>query len=473
MIRETTIRHTMLALLVGGYVLTTATVSQAQSKRFSLNAEQAQAETVHFLEDLVRIDTQDPPGDESKVAHYLEGVLKSEGIESEILEPVAGRATIVARLKGNGKKRPLLLMAHEDVVPVDRSHWTVEPFAGIERDGVIYGRGASDDKAMVAANLEVLLQLKRMKVPLDRDIIFLSEASEEMSSAAGMATIVDRYWDEIDCEFALNEGGGSLVENGKVKYFSVATSEKLPRGLRLEASGSSGHGSVPRVDNAVVHLAAAVAKAGTWDTPARLNETTSAFFERLAAISAPEEAAWYRNILDPKVQEELKHKKPQFYSMVRTSVVPTMLKAGYKSNVIPPTAEATLDVRALPDEDLRKFREMLVQIINDPQVKVVAEDTSLSMPASAPSKLGTEMFAALEQAQKEVSPESITLPTMTTGATDSSFLRTKGVQAYGISVPRTEDESRGVHGNDERIETKQLGLFVRYLFAAVTGVATP
>jgi acetylornithine deacetylase/succinyl-diaminopimelate desuccinylase-like protein len=178
-------------------------------------------------------------------------------------------------------------------------------------------------------------------------------------------------------------------------------------------------------------------------------------------------------VLNAKVQEELKRKKPQYYSMVRTSVVPTMLKAGYKSNVIPPSAEATLDVRALPDEDLEKFREMLVEIINDAQVRVVAEDVSLSMPAAPPSKLDTEMFAALERAQKEVSPEAITLPTMTTGATDSSFLRAKGVQAYGIGVPKTEEENRGVHGNDERIEAKQLGLFVRYLFAAVTGVAAP
>src|SRR5580698_525677 len=460
-------------MFVGGCVFATASESRAQSKHFSLNPEQAQAETVHFLVDLVRIDTQDPPGDESKVAHYLEGVLKSEGIESEILEPVPGRASIVARLKGNGKRRPLLLMGHEDVVPVDRAHWTVDPFAANERDGVIYGRGASDDKAMVAANLEVLLQLKRTRVLLDRDVIFLSEASEEMSSPAGMATIADRYWDKIDCEFALNEGGGSLVENGAVKYFGVATAEKLPRGLRLEATGSSGHGAVPRIDNAVVHLAAAVVKAGTWDPPARLNETTRAFFERLATISTPEEAALYRNVLNAKVQEELKRKKPQYYSMVRTSVVPTMLKAGYKSNVIPPSAEATLDVRALPDEDLGKFREMLGELIHDPQIKIVAEDTSLSMPAAPPSKLSTEMFSALERAQKEVSPEAITLPTMTTGATDSSFLRAKGVQAYGIGVPKTEEENRGVHGNDERIEAKQLGLFVRYLFAAVTGVAAP
>jgi acetylornithine deacetylase/succinyl-diaminopimelate desuccinylase-like protein len=433
--------------------------------------KRAQAEAVHFLADLIKIDTQDPPGDESKVAHYIEGVLKSTGIESEILEPVPGRASIVARIKGNGKKRPLLIMGHEDVVPVDRAHWTVDPFAATERDGLLYGRGASDDKRMVAANLEVFLLLKRLNVPLDRDVIFLSEASEEMSSPAGMATIVDRYWEKIDCEFALNEGGGSLLENGRVKYFGVATAEKLPRGARLEAIGSSGHGSVPRVDNAVVHLAAAVAKAGTWDTPARLNETTRAFVERLATISPPEEAAWYRNVLDNKVQEELKRKKPQYYSMVRTSVVPTILKAGYKSNVIPPTAEATLDIRALPDEDLPKFREMLSEIINDPQVKVIAEDTKLSMPPAPPSKLGTEMFEALERAQKEVSPEAITLPIMTTGATDSSFLRAKGVEAYGIGIPKTEEENRGIHGNDERIEINQLGVFVRYLFAAVTGVA--
>jgi acetylornithine deacetylase/succinyl-diaminopimelate desuccinylase-like protein len=446
-------------------------VAQEHGQRFAFDPQQAQAEAVHFLADLIKIDTQDPPGDESKVAHYIEGVLKSAGVESEILEPVPGRASIVARIKGNGKKRPLLIMGHEDVVPVDRAHWTVDPFAATERDGLLYGRGASDDKGMVAANLEVFLLLKRLNVPLDRDVIFLSEASEEMSSPAGMATIVDRYWEKIDCEFALNEGGGSLLENGRVKYFGVATAEKLPRGARLEAIGSSGHGSVPRVDNAVVHLAAAVAKAGTWDTPARLNETTRAFFERLATISPPEEAAWYRNVLDNKVQEELKRKKPQYYSMVRTSVVPTILKAGYKSNVIPPTAEATLDIRALPDEDLPKFREMLSEIINDPQVKVIAEDTNLSMPPAPPSKLGTEMVTALERAQKEVSPEAITLPIMTTGATDSSFLRARGVQAYGIGIPKTEEENRGIHGNDERIEINQLGVFVRYLFAAVTGVA--
>jgi acetylornithine deacetylase/succinyl-diaminopimelate desuccinylase-like protein len=238
------------------------------------------------------------------------------------------------------------------------------------------------------------------------------------------------------------------------------------------ATGTSGHGSVPRVDNAVIHLAGAVAKAGNWETPSRLNETTAEFFKRLATISPPEEAAWYRNPLDPQVQAELRVKKPQYYSMLRTSVVPTMLKAGIKSNVIPPEAQATLDIRALPDEDLVKFRDMLAGVINDPQVKIVAEDTTYSMPAAPVTSLRTEMFSALERAQKEVAPEAITLPVMTTGATDSSFLRTKGVQAYGISVPKNDEESRTVHGNDERIEVKQLGVFVDYIFSAVTQVAT-
>lgn len=450
-------------------VLLLCTFSFAQAH--TLNAQAAQAEAAHFLSDLIKIDTQDPPGNESRVAEYIKGVLAKEGIEAELLKTDAGRDSIVARLKGDGSARPLLIMGHEDVVPVDRSHWTVEPFAALEKDGYIYGRGSKDDKAMDAANLEVFLQLKRMNIPLKRDVILLAEASEEMSSTAGMNTLVAKYWDKLDCEFALNEGGGGLVENGRVKYIAVATVEKMPRGATLVASGSSGHGSIPRVDNAVIHLAAAVAKAGTWDTPSRLNETTAEFFKRLATISPPEEAAWYRDPLNPETQAILRVKKPQYYSMLRTSVVPTMLKAGVKSNVIPPTAEATLDIRMLPDEDVQKFPDLLAAAIKDPQVKVVAENDKLNMPPAPASKLGTVMFAALEHAQKKVLPDSITLPTMTTGATDSAFLRAKGVQAYGIGVPGTEEDGRTVHGNDERLEIKQLGTFVQFLFAAVTEVA--
>lgn len=436
-----------------------------------LEADAARDEAAHFLRDLVRIDTQNPPGNESLVAHYIQDLLEKNGIASEILEPVPGRASLVARLKGNGSKRPLLLMAHEDVVPVDRTHWTVDPFAAVEKDGRIYGRGAIDDKSMLAANLEVFLQLKRHNVPLTRDVIFLAEASEEATSDAGMYTIVERYWDKIACEYALNEGGGSLEHEGKIVYMGVGTSEKLPRAVTLVATGTSGHGSVPRVDNAVTHLAVAVGKLGNWETPARLNETTREFFRRLAAISPPEEAEWYRHPLDAKVQEILRVKKPVYYSMLRTSLSPTMLRAGYKTNVIPPTAEAVIDLRALPDEDLDKFHALMAKVINDPQIAIQGEDAKKNMPPALPSRLDTEMFAALEKAQKEIAPEATTLPSMGTGATDSSFLRVKGVQAYGIGAPRTDEQGRSVHGNDENIGIRELGEFVRYIYIATTEVA--
>jgi len=453
-------------------VLSLLSIAFGESTTVQPDFRQSRDEAVHFLRDLVRMDTSNPPGNESQAAKYIQGVLKQDGIDSELLEPVSGRASIVARLRGNGSKRPILLMAHLDVVPVDRSHWTVDPFSGTVKDGILYGRGALDDKAMVAANLEVFLQLHRLHVQLTRDVIFLAEASEEASSPAGMAILVERYWDKLNCEFALNEGGVSILENGKMAYVGVSTAEKLPRGITLRAEGSSGHGSIPRPDDAVTHLAMAVAKAGNWVTPSRLNETTRAFFAGLAKISPPEEAAWYRNVEDPKVQEILRVKKPIYYSMLRTSVVPTMLKAGFKSNVIPPVAEGVLDVRALPDEDLEKFRASLAGLIDDPQVKVIPEDTAFNMVPSPPSSLHTPMYQALEDAQKKVFPDSITLPVMQTGATDSSFLRARGVQAYGISVPRTEEEGRSVHGNDERVETNQIGNFTKWIYLAVTGIGT-
>jgi acetylornithine deacetylase/succinyl-diaminopimelate desuccinylase-like protein len=437
----------------------------------ALKAEAAQAEALQFLQDLIRLDTEDPPGNETRVAEYLQATLRKDGIDSEILELLPGRASLVARLKGDGTKKPLLLMGHEDVVPVDRAYWTVDPFAGTVRDGAVWGRGASDDKGSVAANLEVFLQLKRLKVPLKRDVIFLAEASEEAFSEAGMAVLVERYWDKIACEFALNEGGISLIDDGRIEYLGVQTSEKLPRPLRLEATGTSGHGSVPRLDNAIVHLAAAVAKAGTWESPAHLNETTEEFFRRLATISPPAEAEVYQHVLEAGSEAQLRIKQPSYYSMLRTSVVPTMLQGGIKENVIPPIAQGTLDVRALPGEDMPLFVKLLAQVINDPQVKIVAEDTSRSMPAAPASGLHTAMFEALEAAQKEIVPAAITLPMMGTGATDSAFLRAKGVSAYGIGVPKTDAELRGIHGNDEHIEVASLGTFVRYEFRAVSLVA--
>lgn len=450
-------------------VLLAASVSFAQQPA-APDFTKARDEATGFLSELIKINTSDPPGNETKAAEYLKSIFDREGIPSVIIGPSPDRGSIIARIKGNGSKKPLLLMGHLDVVPVERDKWTFDPFGGVIKDGYVYGRGAIDDKGSVAANLEVFLLLHRLKLPLDRDVIFFAESGEENDSA-GVRYAVEHNWNDIACEFVLNEGGSALVENGKVKYVGIATTEKVPRGLILRATGTSGHGSVPRVDNAVVHLSAAVAKVGTWNTPARLNETTREFFRRLAQISPPDQAALYSHIDDAKVQQQLRTSNPSYYSALRTSVVPTILKAGIKGNVIPATAEARLDVRALPDENMDQLIAQMNQLIGDAQVQVVKEDWSENMPATPPSALQTEAFRALEHAQQKVYTGSATLPVMTTGATDSAFLRVKGVQAYGISMPNTDTDRRRVHGDDERAPVESIGKYVEFVWAAVSEIA--
>src|SRR5712671_5998407 len=203
----------------------------------------AQTEAVKFLSDLVKIDTSNPPGNETRAAEYIKSVLAAEGITAQIFESAPGRGNLVARLKGNGKKKPLLLMGHLDVVGVERDKWTMDPFAATIKDGYLYGRGSVDDKSMDAANLEVFLLLHRTNVPLDRDVILLAEAGEEGTSQFGIDFMVAKHWEEIACEYALNEGGDIVEENGRVQYVAVSTTQKVPRGFSLVAKGTSGHGS--------------------------------------------------------------------------------------------------------------------------------------------------------------------------------------------------------------------------------------
>ena len=427
-------------------------------------------EAVQLLANLVKIDTSNPPGNETKAAEYIKSVLEQEGIPAEIIESAPGRGNLIARLKGNGSKKPLLLMGHLDVVGVERSRWTVDPFAAVIKDGKLFGRGAEDDKAMDAVNLAVFLKLHRDKIPLDRDVILLAEAGEEGTSQYGIDFLVDKHWDKIACEYAINEGGMFHVQDGRLQYAGVETTEKVPRGLKLVAHGTSGHGSMPRLDDPIVHLGAAVAKVGQWQPPYRLNETTREFFRRLAAISPPDKAALYANIEDPSVQEKLRSEEIMYNSMLRTSISPTILRGGFRENVIPADAEATLDVRALPDENMDQFIASLNKLIDDPAVTVVRLESGQARPAAPPSSIHNEMFAALERAQKEIFPEAITLPLMQTGATDGAQLRVKGVQVYGIGVPMTDGELKTVHGNDEHITVDQLKKFFDYEWAAVISV---
>jgi acetylornithine deacetylase/succinyl-diaminopimelate desuccinylase-like protein len=334
-----------------------------------------------------------------------------------------------------------------------------------------------DDKDKVAANLMTMLLLKRTQARLDRDVIFLAESGEEGTTGPGIDFMVGRHFDAIDAEFAMTEGGGATIDNGRVTTVQIQTTEKVPRTTRLVVNGTSGHGSVPRVDNALVHLSEAVAKVGTWETPMRLNDTTRTYFEKVASISPPDKAARYNALLDPKraadAQRYLKLNEPQRYSMLRTSIVPTILKAGFRVNVIPSEAEATLDVRALPDENLDNLYAEMRKIIADPAVKIEHVPGN-DRPAGAPSRLDTEMFRALDRVSKRMFPGATLLPIMGTGASDMAQLRAKGIQCYGIGPARTEDDATnyGAHGDVERLSEASLYQFVEFTWNAVTEVAS-
>lgn len=438
-------------------------------------AQPAPEETLRHFTALLKLDTRNPPGNETRAVEYLRGILEREGIPVEIFAQDPNRANLVARLKGNGSKRPLLIMGHTDVVGVQPEKWTVDPFAAVRKDGYIYGRGTTDDKDNLVACLMVMLALKRQNVPLDRDVIFLAESGEESTTAVGIDYMVKEHWPAIEAEFALAEGWGGISRKGKPLYLQVATTEKVPRPVQLRATGSSGHGSMPRPDNAIVRLSQALAKVGAWQPPMRLNATTQAYFERLANVSTPENAQRYRDISNPgkasAADQYFRTNELEHYSILRTSVSPTIVKAGFRHNVIPSEAEATLDVRALPDEDMPKFYAELKRVIGDETVQVVPDPPG--RPSATESKLDTEAFRALERVQRTMYPGALTIPSMMTGATDMAQLRAKGVQAYGIGPMSEEGEAaiHGAHSDDERIAEASLHDFVRFLWSTVLEIA--
>ncbi|HTB14163.1 MAG TPA: M20/M25/M40 family metallo-hydrolase [Bryobacteraceae bacterium] len=437
--------------------------------------EQQKPEILKHYRDLIQIDTR--AGNETKAVDYIKKVLEADGIPCKIFAQDPARANLVARIKGNGSKRPILILAHTDVVGVQPEKWPVDPFSAAIKDGYIWGRGSLDDKPVLSANLMVMLLLKRNHVMLDRDVIFLAESGEEAdTTGVGINFMVKNHYDEIDAEYSLTEGGNATIEGGKLVSMNIGTAEKVPARVRLVATGTSGHGSVPRMDNALIHLGGAVERVGRWQTPMRLNDTTRTYFEKLATISTPEKAARYNALLNPATadaaQRYLAENEPQAYSMLRTSVVPTMLKAGVGANVIPSEAEATLDIRALPDEDIKKFYAEMGRIIGDPQVKI--EPLPATRPPSPATRLDTEMYRVLERVSKQVYPGVTVLPTMSTGASDKAQLRAKGQQSYGIGPSGTRDDftNFGAHSDVERLTEGAIYPFVEFVWSAVIQIAS-
>lgn len=436
-----------------------------------------QQESLRHFQALVRIDTSDPPGVELPAVQYLKQVLDAEGIPSEILALDPQRPNLVVRLKGSGAKRPILIMGHTDVVNVDARKWTFPPFSATLDGGYVYGRGTVDDKDNLVASLMTVILLKRAGVPLERDVIFLAEAGEEGSVRYGIQYMVENHFSRIDAEFCFAEAGGGVRSGGKLHHYSVATAEKIPYAVKLVASGPAGHGSRPLRTNAVVHLAQAVARVAAWQPPMRLNDTTRTYFERLATLSSTEDAARYNNLVNPEraaaIQEYLAEREPGHNSMLRTSISPNIIQAGYRINVIPSEAVATLDIRALPDENIPAFLDSLRGVVNDPAIQVVREARD-TRPGAPPSPLNHEAFRTLEAMVKKHYEGAVTLPLMQTGATDMAYLRARGMACYGIGPALdTEDGPKGygAHSDQERILVSELHRFIRFQYETVAALA--
>ena len=432
-------------------------------------------EALRTLVDLVKLDTSQPEGNEILAARYLKQILDREGIASDIFEPAPSRASIVARVKGNGSKRPLLLLGHLDVVAVEREEWSFDPFGGEVKDGILYARGASDDKGVVTGSLQVLRELHRQKTPLDRDVIFLGVADEEAGGVEGITYLLESHRDHIDAEYAINEGGKGVFDRD-MRYvrFEVQTAEKTPRRIDLKAAGTSGHGSIPLKDNPIGTLAKAVGRLFDHEMPPRLNETTREYFQRLAEISDPQKAEIFRSILsdEPTAEdyERLRELSPVYDSMVRTSIVPTILQGGYLRNVIPSEARATVDIRALPDEDPERLFSLLKRVMAEPAVDLIPHPQT--RPSHAPSSLHNDAFRAFETVLERLYPGLPVLPTMSTGATDSAQLRDAGIASYGFGPARPEwDLASGIHGRNEYLYVKPFQDYVEILWNVVNEIA--
>ncbi|MBZ5696126.1 MAG: M20/M25/M40 family metallo-hydrolase [Acidobacteriia bacterium] len=455
-----------------------AQVSAAQTAApGSADIAQIENEAVGWLQNLIRINTTNPPGDELAAAKYLAGILDHEGIRSEIFESTPGRGFLVARLSATAMPDPsraLLLMGHLDVVGVDKTKWTVDPFGAVIQDGYLYGRGAIDDKAMTVANLAVFVALKRSSARLNRDVIFFAEGDEEAGGTLGMKFAVDKHWDKIAAGYAINEGGRVVLKNGKVQYVGVQTSEKVMVNVDVIAKGTSGHGSVPRQDNPVAHLAAAIAKIAAYEAPVQFNSVTRAYFSGLAFLEDEETAKWMRALetsdRGAHAARWISDANPAWSAMLRDTVAPTMLQAGIRPNVVPSEARGVINIRLLPGNTIDPLLGKLQQLVNDPQVRFEIEPAAGESTPS--SSVTSDLYATIAHDAGQKFPGAAVLPFMSTGATDSMPLRMRNVQAYGLlPFPLTDDDLLRMHADNERIPTDSFRKGVDFLYGIVNDFA--
>jgi len=437
-----------------------------------INWEEVTDEAVRHLQALIRIDTTNPPGNEREAVDYLAEVLSAEGYDPVVLESAPGRGNVVVRYQGSGEAPPILLFSHLDVVPAEPEHWEHEPFSGVVADGMVWGRGALDMKGIVAMQLMTMLLLKRGKIPLARDVIFAATADEEMGGKYGAGFLVDHHPDLIRAEHALTEFGGFPVDLGGRRVYLCQVAEKGVCWVRMRARGRPGHGSTPHRDNAVVKLSEAVAKLGRTDLPFHRTDAAAEMFEGMARAVGGIRGAALRLLLHPTFSPLiLRLLTPEqrltnyFHALLHNTVSPTVLRAGSKTNVIPSEAEAELDGRILPGQDLERFLAEVRAVVGE---GFEFEPIEVSPPVQTTSR--TPLFATMTEVLQRHDPGAAVVPMMMTGGTDAKHMARIGIPCYGFSpmrLPPEMDFLGMVHGHNERIPIDALAFGVRVLYEVV------
>jgi acetylornithine deacetylase/succinyl-diaminopimelate desuccinylase-like protein len=435
--------------------------------------DQLLKEAVYYLQEYIRINTVNPPGNEIEGASFFKKIFDAESVPCQIFEPFSGRGSLLATVKGNGKKRPLLLLNHMDVVPVEKERWSVDPFAGIIEDGYLYGRGALDDKSMGIIEMMALLILKREKVPLKKDILFFASADEETGGRWGVQWAMENVPSLMDSKYALNEGGYVILnENGAPDRYEISNGQKIVFQLQLRAKGTSGHASMPHPDNPNVKLIHALEAVTKWETPYNILPTVKEYFCKMAPKQSPDERRFFEDIekglRDPKFSAKLTS-NPIYNAMVRDTICLTILQGGSKANVIPSESTATLDCRLIPGSSKKSFLKEIKRRLGD-EIEVEGKMEGNPVP---PSPLDTDLFRAIQRFATKNDPDCPVVPLLLPGATDSRFLRERGITTYDFCPFRLpEKEVLKAHANDERIALENLKFGMRAMVEIIEEVAT-
>ncbi len=425
-----------------------------------------------IYQELVEINTVTATGDTARAAQAMAARLKAAGFSErdvQVFTPAPRKGNLVARLRGNGSRKPILLLAHIDVVEAKPEDWSVDPFKLIEKDGYFYGRGSLDDKFMAAAFFANLIRYKQEGYKPDRDIVVVLETDEEVLDVdgVGMQWLLKHHRDLIDAEFALNEGGSVGLKNSKPLRIGIQTSEKVPVNYRLEVKNPGGHSSLPSKDNAIYRLAEGLARLGRFDFPVKLNETTRAWLEKASKLEDAQVAADMRSAASAQPEATAIARlsaKPVYNAQLRTTCVATMLEGGHAMNALPQVARATINCRVLPGEPVEEVQKTLVSVLNDEQISVTPTWAHVS---SDPSPLNPEIMKAIEKLADEFWPGTPVIPTMSSGATDGSFLRNAGIPTYGHSGLASDVDDNRLHGKDERVLVKSFYDGQEYLYRLV------